>query len=217
MNGDLFAGLPPAPPSTTRLGPGTVLLRGRAASLAEHIARQLPVLLAQAPFRQMQTPGGYRMSVAMSNCGPYGWVTDRHGYRYATTDPESGRPWPALPPEWRALAIDAAAEAGFPDFRPDACLINRYLPGAKMALHQDKDERDLGAPIVSVSLGLPATFLLGGLQRGAPTERILLEHGDVLVWGGPDRLRFHGVAALKPGHQALFGEQRINLTLRQAA
>lgn len=213
MSGDLFA---PAGPWAERLGPGTVLLHGFAAALAPRLHADLQAIAAAAPFRHMQTPGGYVMSVAMTNCGPYGWVTDRTGYRYSATDPASGRPWPTLPAAWLELAGAAAAAAGFPGFVPDACLINRYRPGAKMARHQDRDERDFAAPIVSVSLGLPATFLLGGEQRADRLARFPLNHGDVLVWGGPDRLRFHGVAPVAAGCHPLFGEQRINLTFRQA-
>jgi alkylated DNA repair protein (DNA oxidative demethylase) len=164
----------------------------------------------------MLTPGGHQMSVAMTNCGSVGWVTDRTGYRYDGADPESAKPWPAMPPSFRELAGRVAAHAGFHGFSPDACLINRYQPGARMSLHQDKDEADFGAPIVSVSLGLPATFLFGGLQRSDRPRRFRLEHCDVAVWGGPMRLAFHGVAPLADGEHALMGRQRINLTFRKA-
>ena len=171
---------------------------------------------AEAPFRRMETPGGYRMSVAMTNCGEWGWVTDRAGYRYEREDPVSGRRWPAMPPALVALAQGAAAEAGFAGFEPDACLINRYEAGAKMSPHQDRDERDFSQPIVSVSLGLPAVFLLGGWKRNDPLRRLRLEHGDVIVWGGPARLRFHGVMPVKAGVHPLTGACRINLTFRRA-
>jgi alkylated DNA repair protein (DNA oxidative demethylase) len=164
----------------------------------------------------MVTPGGHQMSVAMTNCGGLGWVTDRSGYRYDANDPEAGRPWPAMPRSFRELAKVAAAQAGFEGFSPDACLINRYQPGARMSLHQDKDEEDFAAPIVSVSLGLPATFLFGGLKRSDKPRRFRLEHGDIAVWGGPARLVFHGVAPLADGEHALLGRQRINLTFRKA-
>jgi alkylated DNA repair protein (DNA oxidative demethylase) len=164
----------------------------------------------------MVTPGGFRMSVAMTNCGAVGWVTDRSGYRYSPVDPESGSPWPAMPGPFRRLAHDAAAQARFGTFEPDACLINRYEPGAKLSLHQDKDERDYGAPIVSVSLGLPATFLFGGLSRRDPQMKIPLAHGDVVVWGGRARLAYHGVSPLKAGHHPTLGACRINLTFRKA-
>ena len=184
-------------------------------STAELIA-DIGAIVAQAPFRHMVTPGGHQMSVAMTNCGNAGWVTDRSGYRYDGVDPESRTPWPAMPASFRALAAEAAAEAGFDGFAPDACLINRYEPGARMSLHQDKDENDFGAPIVSVSLGLPAIFLFGGLQRSDKPRRFRLEHGDVVVWGGPSRLFFHGVAPLADGEHAVLGRQRINLTFRKA-
>ncbi len=164
----------------------------------------------------MVTPGGHSMSVAMTNCGSAGWVTDRSGYRYDGVDPESRAPWPAMPASFRELAARAAAEAGFGGFVPDACLINRYQPGARMSLHQDKDEDDFSAPIVSVSLGLPAIFLFGGLQRTDKPRRFRLEHGDIVVWGGPSRLSFHGIAPLADGEHALLGRQRINLTFRKA-
>ena len=172
--------------------------------------------MAQAPFRRMFTPGGHQMSVAMTNCGAAGWVTDHTGYRYDGTDPNSAKPWPAMPPVFRALAEAAAGEGGFEDFTPDACLINRYEPGARMSLHQDRNENDFGAPIVSVSLGLPAIFLFGGPKRADKPRRYRLEHGDVVVWGGPSRLFFHGVAPLADGEHAVMGRQRINLTFRKA-
>lgn len=193
-----------------------MLLHGFATVEAPALAVELARLIEQAPWRQMVTPSGHRMSVAMTNGGALGWVSDRTGYRYEPLDPLTGRPWPPLPDRFLQLAHDAAAQAGFADFLPDACLINRYLPAARMSLHQDRDERDLNAPIVSVSLGLPAVFLWGGLKRKDPTRRIPLVHGDVLVWGGPDRLRYHGVLPLKAGHHAALGDQRINLTFRQA-
>ena len=152
----------------------------------------------------------------MTNCGGVGWVTDRTGYRYDGSDPESGKPWPAMPGSFLQLAEQAADRAGFEPFSPDACLINRYQPGARMSLHQDKDENDFSAPIVSVSLGLPAIFLFGGLKRSDKPRRLRLEHGDVVVWGGPARLAFHGVAPLADGEHALLGRQRINLTFRRA-
>jgi alkylated DNA repair protein (DNA oxidative demethylase) len=195
---------------------GAVLLRGFARPLEADLLADLGDIVAQSPFRHMVTPGGHQMSVAMTNCGNVGWVTDRSGYRYDASDPEVSRPWPAMPPSFRGLARQAAAQAGFSGFSPDACLVNRYQPGARMSLHQDKDERDFGAPIVSVSLGLPATFLFGGLKRADKPQRFRLEHGDIAVWGGPARLRFHGVAPLADGEHPLMGRQRINLTFRKA-
>jgi alkylated DNA repair protein (DNA oxidative demethylase) len=193
-----------------------VLLRGLAARRECELVAALHDVVAEAPFRHMVTPGGHQMSVAMTNCGSLGWITDRTGYRYGQSDPETARPWPAMPLPFRELAGQAAAEAGFGGFSPDACLINRYRPGARMSLHQDRDERDLGAPIVSVSLGLPAIFLFGGLKRSDIPRRFRLEHGDVVVWGGPARLAFHGVAPLADGEHNLIGRQRINLTFRKA-
>jgi alkylated DNA repair protein (DNA oxidative demethylase) len=165
----------------------------------------------------MITPGGFRMSVAMTNCGTYGWVSDATGYRYNKLDPESGRPWPRMPKVFMNLATDAGCEAGFEGFAPDACLVNRYQPGARLTLHQDKNERDFAAPIVSVSLGLPAVFLFGGTKRSERTVRVPLEHGDVVVWGGPARLRYHGVRPLEAGSHPLTGAYRFNLTFRKAA
>lgn len=198
------------------LAEGALLLPGRAAALAADLLTAIDEVLADAPLRHMHTPGGHRMSVAMSNCGPLGWVTDDAGYRYSPTDPQTGRPWPAMPPTLQQLAHDSAAEAGFTGFEPDACLINRYEPGARMSLHQDRDEHDYHWPIVSVSLGLPAIFQFGGLQRADRPDRVPLGHGDVVVWGGPARLRFHGVLTLKDGHHPLTGAARINLTFRRA-
>ncbi|CAL76409.1 Alkylated DNA repair protein alkB [Bradyrhizobium sp. ORS 278] len=215
MTADLFDGLD-AGPARELLAPGALLLRGFARPLETELLAAIEMITAQAPFRRMVTPGGHQMSVAMTNCGALGWVTDRSGYRYDAVDPESGQPWPAMPPLFRQIAENAAREAGFPGFAPDACLINRYEPGAKMSLHQDRDERDVGAPIVSVSLGLPATFLFGGLRRTDKTQRYRLVHGDVVVWGGPARLAFHGVAPLADGEHARLGRRRINLTFRRA-
>jgi len=195
---------------------GAVLLRGFARASESELIGALRDIAGLAPFRHMVTPGGHSMSVAMSNCGNLGWVTDRSGYRYDTNDPETGEPWPAMPASFCHLAGQAAAQAGFQDFSPDACLINRYEPGARMSLHQDRDEDDFGAPIVSVSLGLPAIFLFGGSKRSDKPRRFRLEHGDVVVWGGPSRLVFHGVAPLADGEHALMGRQRINLTFRKA-
>jgi alkylated DNA repair protein (DNA oxidative demethylase) len=195
---------------------GAVLLRGRALPREAAILAGIAAVAAAAPFRRMMTPGGYTMSVAMTACGAVGWVTDRSGYRYAPTDPQSGRTWPAMPAAFRELAGAAAAEAGYPGFAPDSCLVNRYEPGTRLSLHQDKDERDFSQPIVSVALGLPATFLFGGLKRDDPTAKYALRHGDVVVWGGPARLRYHGVAPLKDGEHPAFGRCRVNLTFRRA-
>jgi alkylated DNA repair protein (DNA oxidative demethylase) len=216
MTLDLFSDQPPVEPMEESLGPGVVLLRSFARASGPSLLNAIAAVARQAPFRQMTTPGGYRMSVAMTNCGSAGWITDPTGYRYGSVDPDSGNPWPAMPEELATLASQAAARAGFA-FTPDACLINRYEPGSRLSLHQDKDERDFSAPIVSVSLGLPAVFLLGGGRRADKTQRLTLLHGDVLVWGGPARLRYHGVLALKEGEHPLLGRYRINLTLRKAS
>jgi alkylated DNA repair protein (DNA oxidative demethylase) len=216
LTADLFESVPDLRPSREAMADGAVLLRGFARPAETELIAAIGEIVAQAPFRHMVTPGGHQMSVAMTNCGSAGWVTDRSGYRYDGVDPESRTPWPAMPPSFRALAAQVAAEAGFDGFAPDACLINRYQPGARMSLHQDKDEDDFSAPIVSVSLGLPAIFLFGGLQRSDKPRRFRLEHGDIVVWGGPSRLFFHGIAPLADGEHALMGRQRINLTFRKA-
>jgi alkylated DNA repair protein (DNA oxidative demethylase) len=195
---------------------GAVLLRGFAKPIEDDLIAAISDIAGQAPFRHMVTPGGHRMSVAMTNCGSFGWVTDHTGYRYDTLDAETGKPWPAMPASFSELAARAADRAGFAGFSPDACLINRYQPGARMSLHQDKDEQDFDTPIVSVSLGLPATFLFGGLKRTDKPRRFRLEHSDIVVWGGPTRLAFHGVAPLADGEHGRMGQQRINLTFRRA-
>jgi DNA oxidative demethylase len=212
---DLFADVPDVRPSQEAMAEGAVLLRGFAKPFESDLIADISDIVAQAPFRHMVTPGGHQMSVAMTNCGSAGWVTDRTGYRYDGLDPESGKPWPAMPPSFRALAGQAAAQAGFEGFCPEACLVNRYQPGARMSLHQDKDETDFAAPIVSVSLGLPAIFLFGGSKRGDKPRRFRVEHADIAVWGGPTRLAFHGVAPLADGEHAAMGRQRINLTFRK--
>jgi DNA oxidative demethylase len=212
---DLFESVPDVRPSQEAMAERAVLLRGFAKPFEGDLIADLRDIVAQAPFRHMVTPGGHQMSVAMTNCGSVGWVTDRTGYRYDGVDPESGKSWPAMPPSFRALAGQAAAQAGFDRFCPEACLINRYQPGARMSLHQDKDETDFAAPIVSVSLGLPAIFLFGGLKRSDRPRRFRVEHADIAVWGGPTRLAFHGVAPLADGEHAVMGRQRINLTFRK--
>lgn len=198
------------------IAPGAVLLRGFARECDTALLRAFEDVTIQAPLRHMITPGGYAMSVATSNCGSLGWVSDRIGYRYTSHDPLSDQPWPDMPACWLGLAARAAREAGYPGFKPDACLINRYEPGSKLSLHQDKDEKDLDAPIVSVSLGLPAVFQFGTSVRTHRPQRMRLGHGDVVVWGGPARLAYHGIAPLADGEHALLGRQRINLTFRKA-
>ena len=199
------------------LPPGAMLLVGFARRFEAPCIAALRRVVAVAPFRNMITPGGHRMSVAMTNCGAAGWVTDRTGYRYDSHDPQTGSRWPAMPHVFADLAAQAAARAGFDGFAPDACLINRYEPGARLSMHQDKNELDLSAPIVSVSFGLPAVFLLGGLRRADPPCRVSLTHGDVVVWGGPARLCYHGLLPLEAGHHLLMGGHRINLTFRRTA
>jgi DNA oxidative demethylase len=216
LTADLFETVPDVRPSREAMAEGAVLLHGFAKPVEAGVMAALREIAEQAPFRHMVTPGGHRMSVAMTNCGGAGWVTDRSGYRYDGVDPESGKPWPAMPPVFFELARQAATEAGFDGFAPDACLINRYAPGARMSLHQDRDEQDFSAPIVSVSLGLPAIFLFGRLTRSDKPHRYRLAHGDVAVWGGPSRLFFHGVAPLAFGEHPAMGRQRINLTFRKA-
>lgn len=212
---DLFDDLPPPPDTApTPIGPGAVLLHRFAFEEAGALLQAVEAVLQQAPLRHLQTPGGYTMSVAMSNCGTLGWVSDPSGYRYAARDPLTGQPWPAMPAGLLSLAQRAAAQAGYAVFRPDACLINEYVPGAKLSLHQDKDEKDLSAPIVSLSLGLPAVFLFGTPSRKDRPQRWRLVHGDVVVWGGPSRLAYHGVTALADGEHALLGRRRLNLTFR---
>lgn len=210
---DLFATDEPA---RVDLAMGAVLLRGFALNDAAEIVGALASIIANAPFRKFVTPGGQTMSVAMTNCGSAGWVSDRKGYRYDPIDPTTRKPWPVMPEVFLKLAQRAAVEAGFQGFAPDACLINRYDPGTRLTLHQDRNERNFDAPIVSVSLGLPAKFLFGGLKRTDKARRIMLEHGDVTVWGGPSRLAFHGIDTLKDGAHPTIGRYRINLTFREA-
>ena len=216
MTADLFADDAPLAGTRLPLGAQALLLRGFALPHLDALWPALQNVIAQAPPRHMVTPGGQAMSVALTHCGALGWVSDRHGYRYTPHDPDSGRPWPALPAALLQLAREAAAAAGFDDFAPDACLINHYAPGARMGLHQDRDERDLAQPIVSVSLGVPAVFLWGGLRRAERAARVPLWHGDVVVWGGVDRLRYHGVAPVRTATHPLTGSVRINLTFRRA-
>ncbi len=215
MQNDLFGTLTETP-SREEIAEGAVLLRGFALTEEDALLVDIALVAEAAPFRNMVTPGGFTMSVAMTNCGRAGWVSDRRGYRYATDDPLSGKPWPAMPDSFLILAQSAAAAAGYPAFAPDACLVNRYVPGTRLTLHQDKNEKDFAQPIVSVSLGLPATFQFGGMERTEKVTRYRLEHGDVVVWGGPTRLRFHGVLPLKDGLHSSLGATRINLTFRKA-
>ena len=215
MTADLFDGAEVLP-AREEIAEGAMLLRGFARPIQHDLLTAISAIVARSPFRHMSTPGGHQMSVAMTNCGRLGWVSDQTGYRYDVVDPATSRPWPEMPPVFRELAGQAAAQAGFAGFRPEACLVNRYEPGARLSLHQDRDEKNYDAPIVSVSLGLPATFLWGGLKRADRPARYRLVHGDVVVWGGPSRLVFHGVAPLADGEHALLGRRRVNLTFRKA-
>ena len=221
MTADLFDTSDPhdghdAPAQHLRLSEHAVLLRGHALALAPALWQDVQRIAHAASWRHMQTPGGKSMAVATTSCGALGWISDRRGYRYVGIDPLTGLPWPPMPPVWLQLAQLAAAEAGFEGFTPDSCLINRYAAGTRLSLHQDRDEHDLTAPIVSVSLGLPATFLWGGAARGDRTQRVPLSHGDVLVWGGADRLRFHGVMPVQQATHLVTGDYRVNLTFRKA-
>lgn len=215
-SGELFSELPQPEAERVPLAEGAILLRGFVANEAKTLWDAVTAINAAAPFRHMTTPGGFRMSVAMTNCGDVGWVSDAKGYRYSPIDPETGNHWPEMPASFRQLATGAAAAAEFDGFNPDACLINRYEPGARLTLHQDKDEHDYSAPIVSVSLGLPAVFLWGTITRKDRPRRIRLESGDVVVWGGPARKVYHGIAPFADGDHPLTGRYRINLTFRKA-
>jgi DNA oxidative demethylase len=212
---DLLSGLPIGP-TVELIGDGAAVLRRFALPRASDLLREVAQISADAPFRHLVTPGGYTMSVAMTNCGELGWVSDRAGYRYQRVDPQKRIEWPAMPETFQRLAADAGELAGYHTFTPDACLINRYVPGARLSLHQDRDERDMRQPIVSVSLGLPAIFLFGGNRRNDRPRRIRLDHGDVVVWGGPTRLAYHGVEALADAEHPVTGHCRINLTFRKA-
>jgi alkylated DNA repair protein (DNA oxidative demethylase) len=216
MTFDLFTDTPEANGELETLAPGAKLLRGSAAPATAALLSAIKRVTDRAPLRIMTTRGGHRMSVAMTNCGAAGWVSDERGYRYDAVDPATGRHWPAMPDVFAGLAAEAAARCGFCDFTPDACLINSYAPGARLSLHQDKNERDLKEPIVSVSLGLPAVFLFGGAHRAERPRRVPLAHGDIVVWGGPARLFYHGVMPLKDGAHSALGRQRVNLTFRRA-
>lgn len=203
-------------PTREAFAPGALLLRGFALPVAEQLLQDVAAIVAAAPLRHMITPGGFRMSVAITNCGALGWTSDRRGYRYAPLDPESGKPWPAMPASFLALAESAAREAGYPGFIADACLVNRYAPGTRVTAHQDKNERDMSRPIVSVSLGLPAVFQFGGLERAGKMRRMALSHGDVAVWGGESRLAYHAILPIRDGVHPATGAARVNLTMRMA-
>ncbi|PWB89340.1 DNA oxidative demethylase AlkB [Methylosinus sporium] len=198
------------------LGPGAMVLRGFALEAESVLLDALRQIASVAPFRHMTTPGGHSMSTGMTNCGAVGWVSDLRGYRYERCDPLSGAPWPHMPKVFAEVATAAAAFAGYDGFTPDACLINRYEPGARLTFHQDKNERDFAAPIATVSLGLPARFQFGGLRRAGPISRTILRHGDVCVWGGPSRLAYHAIDPVKEGDHPATGRCRVSLTFRKA-
>jgi DNA oxidative demethylase len=213
---DLFPDDEPTGRRREVLAPGALVLRAFAAAQAAAVLESVTGIIQLSPWRHMSTPGGYRMSVATTSCGNVGWVTDHSGYRYDALDPTTGERWPQMPPVLRELAVQGAREAGFEGYAPDACLINRYEPGARLSLHQDRNERDMHSPVVSVSLGLPAVFLFGGQRRADRALRVPVAHGDVVVWGGPARLRFHGVQPLKEGNHPMLGACRVNLSFRKA-
>ena len=217
MNSDLFDLSNNGETWTETITTDAVVLRQFLVSKADEIARAIQSIERQAPFRQMQTAGGFTMSAALTACGQYGWISDRRGYRYSETDPMTDKPWPEMPVVLREIGQQCAAEAGYPNYQPDTCLINRYAPKAKMSLHQDRDEQDFTAPIVSISLGVPATFLFGGPKRSDKTTKVAVSHGDVVVWGGESRLFFHGVSPIKPAYHPFWGDSRINITFRVAA
>lgn len=208
---DLFSDNEPIP-----IAESAWLLRGYVRESAEQVVEAMRSVIRQAPLRSMQVPGGHRMSVLTTSCGDWGWVSDLEGYRYAAQDPSTGKEWPRMPDLLKRLAVDGAVRAGFEGFDPDACLINCYRPGAKMGLHQDRNERDRTEPILSISLGLSATFMFGGLKRGDPVRRFPLEHGDMLAWGGASRMVYHGVMPVKAGEHPMLGGWRVNLTFRRA-
>lgn len=213
---DLFASLQRDASPVEVLATGVSLLHGLASAQADILQQSIELVAQQSPYRQLMTPGGLKMSVTTTCCGELGWHSDEYGYRYVRKDPLTNLAWPAIPESFLKLATQAAELAGFENFKPDSCLINRYVPGTKMSLHQDKNERDFSAPIVSVSLGLSAIFQFGGLSRSDPVSKLQLHHGDVLVWGAEARLRFHGVLPLGQGQHPGWGAQRINLTFRRA-
>jgi alkylated DNA repair protein (DNA oxidative demethylase) len=213
---DLFDDLPLASEDLcTAIAPGAVLLRGLGRADDVQMLAAVESVIAQLPLRHLQTPGGHTMSIQTTRCGSMGWVSEPGGYRYAPHHPGTRQPWPAMPECLLRFAVRAATQAGYPDFVPDSCMVNQYLPGNKLGLHQDRDERDLRAPVVSLSLGLPATFLFGGLERTGKTQRYRLAHGDVVVWGGPARLAFHGVLPVADGDHPLVGRRRVNVTFRK--
>jgi len=202
-----------AEPTHEEIFPGAVLMRSLALPQDNEFFTAAEAIIAARPLHHTTTPSGLPMGVMVTDCGD----SRAFANRWDTANPERMRLWPPMPPLLRDFAIRCAVRSGFPQFRPDACHINRYQAGTKLGLHQDRHECDWTQPIVSLSFGLECIFLLGGLQRTDKPRRILLEHGDVIVWGGPSRMRFHGVQPLKPGHHPLTGPYRYNLTFRKIA
>jgi DNA oxidative demethylase len=210
---DLFENIQP---NKLEVDKDAYYLSGYALTNEKALIIDLHEVLSQASLRQMMTKMGFYTSAAMTNCGQLGWVSDRKGYRYEALNPLTGKSWPAMPVSFFQLAQNAALEAGFSDFKPDACLINQYKVGASMGLHQDKNELDFTQPILSVSLGIPAIFKFGGLSRSDKPIKIRLTHGDIVVWGGDARLNYHGIIPLQPNNHAVLGPYRYNLTFRKA-
>ena len=200
-------------PTHEELYPGAVLMRGLALPQDREFFAAMESIIAAAPLHHAVTPGGLPMGVMVTDCGD----SRAFANRWDAANTPGKQPWPRMPRVLYDFAIRCANRSGFPLFRPDACHINRYHAGIKLGLHQDRHEIDLNQPIVSISLGLECIFLLGGLQRTDKARHILLEHGDVIVWGGPSRMRFHGVQPLKPGSHPLTGPYRYNLTFRRIA
>ncbi|THJ30850.1 DNA oxidative demethylase AlkB [Lampropedia aestuarii] len=211
---DLFADSPEE--QRVALGPQAVVLRQKASPLAAELVARIEDVLQHSPLYQMATPGGKPLSVRTTSCGTHGWSSDPTGYSYVRHHPLTDQAWPEIPAAWSALATEAAQEAGFAQFAPDTCLINQYGLDSKMALHQDRSEQDLRQPVVSISLGMSALFLWGGMQRSDKPAHVLLHHGDMVVWGGVDRLRFHGIKHLTGAPHPQLGAMRYNLTLRRA-
>ncbi len=202
--------------STEVIDNDAIILKGFVRAKANQLVKDAELISQQSPFRTMTTPGGGKMSVAITNCGHCGWLSDEHGYRYQQIDPVTHRSWPEMPQSFLKICAAATKAASFAEFMPDACLLNKYQADAKMGLHNDNDEHDLTAPIVSVSLGLDAVFLFGGKTRQSPTRKYLLSHGDVVVFGGQSRLNFHGISLIKPTYISDdLTDHRLNLTFRK--
>jgi len=202
-----------AEPTHEEIFPGATLMRGLAQAQDGEFLEAMQGVLSAAPLHHATTPTGLPMGVMVSDCG----TPEAFRRRWDPANPAVRQMWPPMPRALLDFSLRCAVRAGFPLFRPDTCHVNRYQAGTKLGLHQDRHECDMSQPIVSVSFGLECVFLLGGLERTDSPKRILLEHGDVIVWGGPSRMRFHGVQPLKPGHHPLTGPYRYNLTFRKVA